>query len=84
MSRLAITFIDVGWGDSVLLEAENDRGELSFAVVDSNDSSQSRSSFLFLKRYFERKCVTLGLKAPWSLSLQHTTTPTTSTVSKGS
>lgn len=53
MSRLAITLIDVGWGDSVLIESE-EAGSTFYGLVDSNDTMHSRSSYLFLKRFFER------------------------------
>ena len=54
MSTLSVTFIDVGWGDSILIESEQN-GVSQFALVDSNDSVHERSSFLFLKRFFERR-----------------------------
>ena len=60
MSRLAITFMDVGWGDSILIEAVDGGGTRSFALIDSNDTSQSRSSFLFTKRFFERNRIGFG------------------------
>jgi L-ascorbate metabolism protein UlaG (beta-lactamase superfamily) len=55
MSRLTVTMIDVGWGDSIFLESEDSNGKLSFALIDSNDTTEYRSSFIFLKKYFERK-----------------------------
>jgi beta-lactamase superfamily II metal-dependent hydrolase len=53
MPRLAITLIDVGWGDSVLVEADDNRGTY-YGLVDSNDTMHTRSSYIFLKRFFER------------------------------
>lgn len=54
MAQLSITFIDVGWGDSILLEAVDDQGRHHFGLVDSNDTSSSPSSRLFLRRHLER------------------------------
>ena len=42
--------LDVGWGDSILIESENNQGEQCFAVVDSNDTSSNRFTLNFLKR----------------------------------
>ncbi|XHR27503.1 MAG: ComEC/Rec2 family competence protein [Chthoniobacteraceae bacterium] len=53
--RLSVTFLDVGWGDSILIEAEDARGNCFYALVDSNDTLNQPSSLLFLKRFFERK-----------------------------
>jgi competence protein ComEC len=54
MSTLAVTLIDVGWGDSILIESK-DGGKSFFALVDSNDSVYERSAYLHLKRFFERR-----------------------------
>lgn len=54
MSQLRIILIDVGWGDSILLESVDSTGETHFALVDSNDTANLRSSFIFLKRRLER------------------------------
>jgi len=60
MSSLAVTLVDVGWGDSVLIESE-DKGRIHYALIDSNDTTHARSSYLFLKRFFERtNIVTTG------------------------
>jgi len=53
MSELSITLIDVGWGDSILVESVTEAGERHFGLVDCNDTSVSRSSFLFVKRHLE-------------------------------
>ena len=37
MSELAVTLIDVGWGDSILLESTDAAGVTRFALVDCND-----------------------------------------------
>ena len=55
--RLSITFIDVGWGDSILVESEDAQGTSYYGLVDSNDTVHQPSSLLFLKRFFERKGV---------------------------
>lgn len=57
MSSLSVTLIDVGWGDSVLVESATDAGETRYALVDCNDTSISRSSYLFVKRFLERRGV---------------------------
>jgi beta-lactamase superfamily II metal-dependent hydrolase len=51
--RLEITVLDVGWGDSILIEA-NDGKKSTFALIDSNDTATYPSSLIFLKRHFER------------------------------
>lgn len=52
--RLEVTFIDVGWGDSILIEARDDQENATFALVDSNDTPNYPASLIFLKRRFER------------------------------
>lgn len=47
--------IDVGWGDSILLESEQGDGNCAYALIDSNDTTTSRSTYIFLKRFFEKK-----------------------------
>ncbi len=51
---LGVTFIDVGFGDSILVEARKDQADRVFALVDCNDSANYPSSRTFLKRRFER------------------------------
>ena len=65
MSELSVTLIDVGWGDSILLEATDAAGGSHYGLIDSNDTSTLRSSHIFLKRFFERK----GEKIPTSQPL---------------
>lgn len=60
MSSLSVTLIDVGWGDSVLIESQDGSGHCMYALVDSNDTTYFRSSYIFLKRFFEKK----GLRLP--------------------
>lgn len=55
MSTLSVTLIDVGWGDSIFLESQPDVGPPYFALIDSNDKDTLRSSYIFLKKYFERR-----------------------------
>lgn len=57
MSSLSVTLIDVGWGDSILIESRTDGGNTHYALIDCNDTSLSRSSYLFVKRYLERQGV---------------------------
>ncbi len=56
MSTLRVTLIDVGWGDSLLLESEDATGA-HYALIESNDTSTLRSSYIFLKRFFEKKAI---------------------------
>ncbi|GLC31155.1 ComEC/Rec2 family competence protein [Clostridium omnivorum] len=60
MSRLKVTLIDVGWGDSILIEVIKHNNERTFALIDSNDSTNLRSTHIFLKRYFERERIELN------------------------
>ena len=53
MSSLSVTLIDVGWGDSILLTWE-DGGDFRFGLIDSNDTTYLQSSYVFLKRSFEK------------------------------
>lgn len=57
MSTLRVTLIDVGWGDSILLESRDVKDDSHYALIDCNDSVASRSSHIFLKRFFDRKQV---------------------------
>jgi beta-lactamase superfamily II metal-dependent hydrolase len=54
MPLLRATLIDVGWGDSILLETADDSGTLHFGLIDSNDHHQDRSSFIFLRKHFDK------------------------------
>lgn len=56
MTTLSVILIDVGWGDSILIEAVDDSGDPPrYGLVDCNDTTLSRSSFLFVKRFLERR-----------------------------
>ncbi len=65
MSLLRINLIDVGWGDSILIESYTDSGDSHFALIDSNDTATFRSSYIFLKRFFERR----GVRFPVNVNL---------------
>ena len=65
MSMLRATVIDVGWGDSVLLETLDSHNSWHYGLVDSNDTCTLRSSHIFLKRFFERQ----GFQIPTSQPL---------------
>lgn len=54
MSLLRVTIIDVGCGDSILLESVDSGGARQFALIDSNDTVRLRSSQIFLRRHFEK------------------------------
>jgi competence protein ComEC len=60
MSNLSVTIIDVGWGDSILVESVSNTGQTHYALVDCNDTSNQRSSYLFVKRFLERRKVDLA------------------------
>lgn len=64
MGNLNVTLIDVGWGDSILIEYEDGQSNSQYALVDSNDSDTLRSSYIFLKRYFERKKINIDDRKP--------------------
>lgn len=64
MSKLTATVIDVGWGDSILLDSEDSNGDHHFALVDSNDTTYNRSSFIFLRKHFEREYPSYLSKLP--------------------
>jgi competence protein ComEC len=58
-SKLRLTLIDVGWGDSIFLESIDSGGQSHYALIDCNDTNYSRSSYIFLKKFFERKQLTI-------------------------
>ena len=63
MAILKVTLIDVGWGDSILLESE-DGGTTRYGLIDSNDTSTLRSSYIFLRRYFEKAGIDIDESKP--------------------
>jgi beta-lactamase superfamily II metal-dependent hydrolase len=54
-NKLRLTMIDVGWGDSIFLESIDSLGKSHYALVDCNDTTYSRSSYIFLKRFLEKR-----------------------------
>lgn len=54
MSYLKVTLIDVGWGDSILLEASDDSDRPRFAIIDSNDNKDKEywPTWNFLRKHF--------------------------------
>ena len=64
MSTLNITLIDVAWGDSIFIESINDQGIPFYALIDSNDTSTSKSSYIFLKKLFERQEIDIEQRKP--------------------
>lgn len=55
MAVLRIIMLDVGWGDSILIESEDEQGNSYFGLVDSNDTSSNRFTLNFLKRRFKTR-----------------------------
>ena len=64
MDKLSVSLIDVGWGDSIFIEAGTDGQKPRYGLIDSNDQENLCSSFIFLKRYFERGEVRLPEDKP--------------------
>lgn len=60
MEHLAVTLIDVGSGDSILIEAWDDKGRRSLALIDSNDEPTWRSTESFLLRHFRTNEIRFG------------------------
>jgi competence protein ComEC len=61
---LNATLINVGWGDSIFLETIDANGQSHFGLIDSNDTTYLRSSFIYLKRYFEKKDINISKRFP--------------------
>lgn len=57
MSKLIVTVIDVGWGDSIVVESRDTNNAARYALVDCNDYETERSSLIFVKRHFHRQQV---------------------------
>ncbi|UCF79559.1 MAG: hypothetical protein JSW03_04765 [Candidatus Eiseniibacteriota bacterium] len=55
MSSLNITLIDVGWGDSIFLEHVDAANNSHYALIDSNDSKEIKSTRIFIERLFRLK-----------------------------
>jgi competence protein ComEC len=56
-ARLSVTLLDVGWGDSILIESVGNGGERHFALVDCNDHEKERSVLVFVKHFFDRASI---------------------------
>lgn len=54
MAELAVTLIDVGWGDCILIDAVDSQGARRFGLIDCNDYERQRTGLAFVKRYLER------------------------------
>jgi competence protein ComEC len=59
MPELSVIMVDVGWGDSILVESRDDFGDRRFGLIDCNDYDRQRTALPFVKRYFERVSI------PW-------------------
>ena len=57
MSSLHVTLIDVGWGDSILIESigESDNSKPLYALVDSPDTPYLQSSYIFQEETFREE-----------------------------
>src|SRR5437868_15047137 len=60
MSELSLTLIDVGSGDSLFIEAANNQGARSFALIDSNDEPNWRASEMFITKYLRTSGISFG------------------------
>ena len=65
MKELHVTLIDVGWGDSILIESIDNQGTSHYGLIDSNDTSNIKSTYIFLKTVFlKRKQMDLSKNKP--------------------
>jgi competence protein ComEC len=64
MASLSLTLIDVGWGDSILIESVDGANQRHFALVDCNDYETERSSLIFVKRFFDRALIDYEASRP--------------------
>jgi competence protein ComEC len=63
MSSVSVTLIDVGWGDSILIESEDSAGQMFYALIDSNDEPHWQASRDFLLKRFRTRGVQFGRQA---------------------
>ena len=64
-SRLSATLIDVGAGDSILLECHRSAdGTTRYALIDCNDTANLRATYTFVWRFFQRKGIDLKTRFP--------------------
>lgn len=61
---LEAILIDVGWGDSILIEHEDENKHIHRALIDSNDTEYLRSSQIFLRKYFIQKKIKIANNKP--------------------
>lgn len=61
MEELRVTLIDVGWGDSILIEFETDT-EYKCGLIDSNDGTNILNTYNFLDLTFKKMEKTKGYK----------------------
>lgn len=60
MSTLAATLLEVGWGDSILIESTDDKGTTRYALIDSNDETpDKRIALWYLRRHFQTNHVSI-------------------------
>lgn len=64
MSELSVTMIDSRWGDSILIESLDSNNKYYYGLVDSYDTSDQRSTFMFLTRHFRRRRQTHPTNSP--------------------
>lgn len=64
MSTLRVILLDVGWGDSILIESEDNFGNHHFGLIDSNDTSNNRFTLNFLKRRFQTRGIDFKNQKP--------------------
>lgn len=65
MSELRVTLVDVGWGDSIIIESTDAGNGKHYALIDSNDSAEERSTMIFLKRFFGKSSSAIADGRPW-------------------
>lgn len=63
MSELNVTLIDVGWGDSILIESI-DQGVKRYGLIDSNDDDKYQPSLIYLKKFFKIPTSQLSQRRP--------------------
>jgi beta-lactamase superfamily II metal-dependent hydrolase len=55
MAELSVTWIDVGWGDSILVRSVDEAGTQHLGLVDCNDYETERTALVYVKRFLERE-----------------------------
>jgi competence protein ComEC len=59
---MRIILLDVGWGDSIIIESEDSKGKLYYGLIDCNDTSTNLATFNFFKRRLGTKNVPYSKK----------------------